>query len=296
MRLASGMARKVIALGLERMRDLGLASKRAFGCNAGTGRLEAASTEPLDGVRVRRPEVSATTALFLDLDGTLIEIAPTPEGVTVPTGLVAMLADLSLRLEGAVAIVTGRQITDIDRLLTPLAPIGAGVHGAEMRATPAGNIELRAEAVDAAIVDAVRRLASREPGTIVELKAVSIAVHYRANPSAGTRIEAALLRLLDGGPEHLILSHGRKVFEIVPRHVSKGAALADLMQLPTFRGRKPIMIGDDVTDQSAFEMALRLGGVGLKVAGEQFAPEEADFASPAEVRNWLAATKGSFAS
>jgi trehalose 6-phosphate phosphatase len=245
---------------------------------------------------LRRPEVSATTALFLDLDGTLIEIAPTPEGVTVPVGLVSLLADLSLRLGGAVAIVTGRPIADVDRLLAPLAPIGAGVHGAEMRTTPAGRVELRAQAVDAAIADAVRRLASREPGTIVELKTASIAVHYRANPSAGPRIEAALLRLLDGGPEHLILSHGRKVFEIVPRHVSKGAALADLMSLPAFRGRKPIMIGDDVTDQSAFAMAEHLGGVGLKVAGGQFAAAEADFASPEEVRAWLATMKGSIAS
>ena len=196
---------------------------------------------------------SVSSALFLDLDGTLIDIAQTPDGVFIPNDLVALLDNLTYRLDGALAIVTGRPIADIDRFLAPLAPVAAGIHGAELRTACHGEIELGGEPIDATVVDAVRRLAKTEVGIVVETKRVSIAVHYRLAPSAKPRIEASLRRILDDGPDHLILCPGRKVFEIVPRHVSKGAALETLLALPAFRGRQPVMIGDDVSDQSAFE-------------------------------------------
>ncbi len=228
-------------------------------------------------------------ALFLDLDGTLIDIAPMPDGVTIPDGLVALLDKLTQGLDGALAIVTGRPIADIDRFLAPLAPVVAGVHGAEFRTARNGEIEHTAEPIADAVVDAVKKLAKAQAGITVEIKRASIAVHYRLAPAAEPRIEAALRRIIEARPDHLILCRGRKVLEIVPRHISKGAALETLLSLPAFRGRRPIMIGDDVTDLSAFAAATRLGGVGFKVAGELFSPAEADFAGPAAVRGWLAA-------
>lgn len=228
-------------------------------------------------------------ALFLDLDGTLIEIAATPDSVIVPDGLVKILSDLERGLGGAFAIVTGRPISDVDRFLAPFAPAAAGIHGAELRSQCDGHIEATAPPIDRSIVDAVHRLANSEPSVIVEEKRASIAVHHRLAPAAGPRLQAALERILEQGPDHLILCPGRKVLEVVPRQVSKGTALEHILSLPRFRGRRPIMIGDDRSDETAFAAAVRLGGCGLKVAGENFSIEAADFANPAEVRAWLAA-------
>lgn len=231
---------------------------------------------------------TSSIALFLDLDGSLIDIAPTPDDVVIPAGLADVLAAATLRVNGALAILTGRPMLDVDRFLAPLVPIAAGVHGAEMRVVPGGAIERRAGPIEQAVVDAVRDLARQEAGTIVELKPASVALHYRLAPTSAARLETALQRILDDGLDHLILARGRQVLEIVPRHISKGAALEAIMGLPAFAGRRPIMIGDDIPDVSAFEAALRLGGSGLKVAGEQFSLAEADFAGPADVRAWLA--------
>lgn len=231
-------------------------------------------------------------ALFIDLDGTLIDIAPSPDEVVIAAGLPSLLARVTQQLDGAFAVLTGRPIADVDRFLAPLLPLAAGVHGAEVRSMIGAAVERRAEPVEAHIVKAVRGVAEREPGAIVELKPASIAVHYRLAPRSEAKIEEALRRILADGLDHLILCRGRKVLEIVPRHVSKGAALEAFMALPPFHGRRPIMIGDDISDLSAMDAAVRLGGRGLKVAGEQFSAAESDFSSPATVRAWLAAQAG----
>jgi len=235
----------------------------------------------------------ANSALFLDVDGTLIEIASTPDGVIIPDGLAALLAAVGRRLDGALAILTGRPIADVDRFLDPLRPIAAGIHGAELRRSRGGEVFLQSQPVNAALIAAVKRVADAEPGTIFELKPASVAIHYRLVPSAEPRVEAALRRVLEDGQEHFILCRGRKVLEIVPKHVSKGAALETIMGLPEFRGRRPIMSGDDLSDISAIEAATRLGGRGFTVAGEQFRGSDANFTGPAAVRQWLAGQAGS---
>jgi trehalose 6-phosphate phosphatase len=132
-------------------------------------------------------------------------------------------------------------------------------------------------------------LSDLAPGVVVETKVYSIAVHYRLAPSVEPQIEAALQGIVAGSPDHYILCPGRCVIEIVPRHVSKGVAVDTLMALPTFKGRRPIMVGDDVPDESALAAAVRHGGLGLRVAGEHFGGR-ADFDGPASVRAWLAST------
>jgi trehalose 6-phosphate phosphatase len=228
-------------------------------------------------------------ALFLDLDGTLLDIAPTPDDVLVPDRLVALLEALTRQMGGALAIISGRAIETIDRLLSPLAPVAAGAHGAEMRETPGGEIGWCAGPVDAALAAAVHRLAKPYGGVIVEIKPGSIAVHYRLALEAEAVISAGMERIVADGGEDLTLRRGRKVLEIVRRDISKGVALDRLMALPIFGGRRPVMIGDDIADLSAFDAARRHGGLGLRVAGEQFGAVEADFAGPAAVRAWLAA-------
>ncbi|MGE0034801.1 MAG: trehalose-phosphatase [Xanthobacteraceae bacterium] len=226
-------------------------------------------------------------ALFLDIDGTLIDVAAAPDCVIVPMELPPLLARLAASLDGALAIVTGRPILDVDRFLAPQRFIVAGVHGAELRLAPDGAIQSRAEPLDPALIAAIAQLVQLDPGVIVELKQFSIAVHYRMAPAARLRIAAELQKILDSGPDHLILCKGRAVFEVVPKHISKGGAIDVLLQLPVFRGRRPIMIGDDISDLSAFEAVVRHGGLALRVAGEHFPRDMAEFDGPAHVRTWL---------
>jgi trehalose 6-phosphate phosphatase len=227
-------------------------------------------------------------ALFLDLDGTLIDVAPRPELVVIPPDLVTLLSRLSAGFNGAVAIVTGRPISDLNRFLAPLQPIAAGIHGAELRTVLNGEVNRIVAPMEAWVVAAVRQLCDIAPGVIVECKTYSIAVHYRLAPAAEPAIEAGLQAILANSPDHLILCPGRKVIEVVPKGIAKGAALEALLELPQFRGRRPIMIGDDVPDHSALDAAVRRGGLGLRVAGEHFPGNSADFAGPSQVRTWLA--------
>jgi trehalose 6-phosphate phosphatase len=226
-------------------------------------------------------------ALFLDLDGTVFDIAASPTEVGTPPGLTTTLGRLQAALDGAVAVLTGRQIEEVDRLLTPLRLTAAGVHGAELRLEPEGTIEVASDTVPTPLLAAVEQLADATPGLLVEPKGVSIAVHYRAAPDMERMLKTALLGLLDSHQSQLVLSHGRRVFELTPRSSTKGTALARLMEQSRFRGRVPVMIGDDMPDEAALDTAARLGGVGLKVKGEHFARGTAHFSGPADVRRWL---------
>lgn len=226
-------------------------------------------------------------ALFLDLDGTVLDIAQAPAEVTTPPDLTPALRRLQAKLDGAVAILTGRKIADVDRLLAPLRLPAAGVHGSEFRLDPDGDIEIGSSTVPAALVDAVEDFVSSIPGLLVEHKDISIAVHYRAVPQMASELQAELRRLLDRHANQLVLSHGRRVFELVPEGASKGTALARLMQNRRFRERIPVVIGDDMSDEAALAVAAELGGLGLKVRGEHFASGETHFGGPSEVRNWL---------
>lgn len=226
-------------------------------------------------------------AVFLDFDGTLVDIASTPDGVLVPDDLKATLTRLASVLEGALAILTGRQIADIDRFLGPLNLIAAGVHGAEMRTSVDADVVQSDHVIEPEIAAAIWKLAEISPGIIVENKRASMAVHYRLAPDARTQLGEELRSILRSNPDRLVVRPGRKVFEVLPLDVSKGKALGHLMTLPVFKGRRPIMIGDDVSDESAFEAAVDLGGHALRVAGEHFSAGIADFRGVDDVLAWL---------
>lgn len=226
-------------------------------------------------------------ALFLDVDGTLIELAATPEAVIVPDGLIALLQRLALGLDGAMAIVTGRLISDIDHLLSPLRLAAAGVHGAEMRLEPDQEIERVTAGLPDEIVQTMRRLALDIPGVIAEPKGGGLALHYRLAPAAERSILATLTAVIERHAGAFELVPGKKIFEVVPSGLSKGTALAKLAALPTFRDRVPIMIGDDIGDEAAFAVAEGRHGFGLRVAGEYYHPETADFSGPKAVMSWL---------
>ena len=225
-------------------------------------------------------------ALFLDLDGTVLDIAQVPEEVTTPPDLTAALGRLQARLDGALAVLTGRKIEDVDRLLSPLRLTAAGVTGAK-------SVLSRKVTSRPAVVrfrrGSSRRSRNLSPRPLVLLeKGISIAVHYRAVPKMQPALETELRRLLGRYGSRLALSHGRRVFELVPDGATKGTALARLMRSPRFRQRVPVVIGDDQPDEAALTVAAERGGLGHKVGGEHFHAGGTHFKGPGEVRKWLA--------
>lgn len=220
-------------------------------------------------------------ALLLDIDGTLLDIAPEPDAVVVPPSLLKDLGKLQVKLGGALALVTGRPIENIDRLFHPLILPASGVHGAEWRI----GTELRGRKyLPEAIRQAVLSCASRYPGLTVEDKIYSIAVHYRNAPALAQIVEQFLKEILASSSEPLAALKGKMVFELVYREYDKGTAIDLLMKHPPFAGRRPVFIGDDETDDFALRMCEKLSGAGARVGTN---PGDI-FASPAEVRRWIA--------
>lgn len=206
-------------------------------------------------------------ALFLDIDGTLIDIAETPDRVFVPYELPEQLAELSSRLEGALALVSGRSIESIDKLFDPYRFPAAGLHGTEIRSR--GNGEIDRGILDEWRLDGARQelndLARNWPGMIVEDKGIAIAVHYRQAPEAFSQVDARIGTLLEQIGSGWVRQDGKMVVEIHPGESNKGTAAAKLMNVTPFSGRIPIAIGDDLTDERMFEYVNKAGGRSIKV-------------------------------
>ncbi len=226
-------------------------------------------------------------ALFLDFDGTLVDIAPSPAAAVAPPALPGLLARLAAGLDGALAVVSGRRIADIDLRLRPFLGRAAGVHGAELRLDPDGGVQ-QTLGLDPSVLARVRDLTAADPRLLIEDKRELVAIHYRgaedAEPGLGLTLEAFVATAPDG----LLLLRGRKVFEIMRAHVSKGEAVSRFLETAPFAGRRPVMIGDDRTDVAAIDACIARGGYGFRVAGELFPAAEADFPGPEAVRAWLA--------
>jgi trehalose 6-phosphate phosphatase len=228
-------------------------------------------------------------ALFIDIDGTLLGMASTPDAVSVPAGLVPLLGRLAAGLDGAVALLTGRRIADADRLFAPLRLAASGVHGTELRAEPEGPVSTLAPAMPAGMLQAMHDLEGLAEGILVEPKGAGLAVHYRNAPGARDALEARAAAIAAACPDKFAVRKGRMVIEVVPEGFSKGTALALLASRPPFKGRRPVMIGDDAGDEVALAAAERLGGLALRVAGEHFGPASADFTGVDSVCAWLEA-------
>ena len=226
--------------------------------------------------------LDAGDALFLDFDGTLAEIGPDPDAIALPPDTAAALARLAVRLDGALALLSGRDIRDLAGR-TPGELWRLGGHGLETMPPGAGM-----PAAPPALADAVLaplRAATATPGVRLELKGPVAALHYRAAPDA----EAGCLAAADAAAAlapGLVVQAGKMVVEVKPDAAHKGTALRRLMQAPPFRGRRPVMLGDDTTDEDAIAAAQALGGLGVKVGpGESAARWRTP--SPASVRAWI---------
>jgi trehalose 6-phosphate phosphatase len=246
--------------------------------------------EPAATARSRVEQLIAAgspVALFLDIDGTLLDVALTPSTVHVPPELAELLGTISTRLSGALAIVTGRPIAEADRLLNPLKLTAAGVHGAEIRLSATQDVMSLTPAFDPSLRIDIKTAADSMPGIVMEDKGTGIALHYRLAPELRDSLLLTLETLIPKYPGQFTICEGRKVVEVLPVGFSKGRALRQLAALPQFINRIPIMIGDDIADIDAFLVAESMGGFGLKVAGENFSAAEASFSGPAEVLAWL---------
>jgi trehalose 6-phosphate phosphatase len=228
------------------------------------------------------------TALLLDVDGTLIDIAATPAGVVVTPTLPTTLGRLLKDSGGALALVSGRTIDTLDRLFTELRLPAIGGHGAEMRIAAGGP---RLKGGPLSLSESVRRqlhlLATADPRVLVEDKSYSIALHYRRvfQQEAFLKKEVAAIVSAEAANDIEIL-FGKAVIEIKSKRFSKGSAVCELMTCPPFAGRTPLFIGDDVTDESVFGILPKLAGHGYAV-GNSVPGVQRTFRSPKDVRSWL---------
>jgi trehalose 6-phosphate phosphatase len=227
-------------------------------------------------------------ALFLDFDGTLVDIASRPHSVIVSNELRTLLVRLCDTLSGAMALLSGRTITDIDVTLSVALPNIAGVHGHELRRDSVFQRDSSDAAPMCAAAEELRALDRRGMlPALVENKGASLALHYRHAPgSAGEVLRIAR----DIAKAHgLALLEGKMVIELLTSATNKGDALSAFMQEPVFAGRMPIMIGDDVTDEHAFQSARARGGLGVFVGPPRQSAADFNLPNPTAVRTWLAA-------
>ena len=228
------------------------------------------------------PALPARAALLLDMDGTLLDIAPTPSAVVVPPDLHATLRSLRDRLGGAVAVVSGRPIEQIEALLDDAPYAVAGEHGAAIRHAPGQSPERPdLPGVPPDWLDQAARVVAGYRGVLLERKAHGFVLHYRLEPEAGPALRQALQSILGEAHALFTIMPAHMAWELKPRGADKGIAVHNLMARPPFAGRVPVYVGDDVTDEDGMRAAEQLGGLGLRV--------QDTFTDPAGVRAWLAA-------
>lgn len=237
-------------------------------------------------------------ALFLDVDGTLVAIAPRPHEVRVDPELPLLLGGLRSACDGALALVSGRRLADIDGLFSPLRLPAAGVHGWQRRR--ADGAPVVAEEPTEMLRPLRRGLAvwaATRPGLLFEDKGGSLALHYRLAPEHGPGLRR-LARRLVARETQLRMIDGRKVIEVLPLGIDKGTAIAAFLAEPPFAGRLPVYAGDDTTDEDGFRVVNRLGGITIRVAAPELGdlPSTARYAVPsvAALRRWLAAVAERF--
>ena len=235
----------------------------------------------------RPPVVADGISLFLDMDGVLAPMAPTPDAVGPVARRTAVLKAVDARLAGRVAIVSGRTIAEIDRISDNALVSGSGVHGLERRLKD-GSIQRRpADAGVARALTAFRAFAADRPGVIVEDKGVSVGLHYRLAPDAAEAARALARDLAD--QTGLTCQPGHMVLELKTPGADKGTAVAAFMREAPFKGAAPVMLGDDLTDEYGFEAAAALGGYGVLVGPERKTAARYRLNDVDDVLTWLEA-------
>lgn len=230
-----------------------------------------------------KPALTHRHALFLDLDGTLLDLAPTPAQVVAPPGLDTLLTGLAAQRDGALAILSGRTLADIDAVTGTILPAGAE-HGFLLRdATGTITRPIAESANRPAWRAALEQAALTMQGVAIELKTYTLVAHFRQAPERGPELRAAIEAMIAGDPSVELLG-AHMAWEIRPKGADKGSALRWFMRRKPFAGKVPVFVGDDVTDEAAIEAAAALGGIGLHVARDFGGETRA-------VRAWLEAAR-----
>jgi trehalose 6-phosphate phosphatase len=229
------------------------------------------------------------TAILLDIDGTLLDLAPTPREVWVPPGLAKTLHRLLERTSGALAMVSGRSLNDIDLIFAPDQFPAVGGHGAEMRIeTDSDAVATHAPPMDKELKRRLAAIAKLSPGILLEDKGYSLALHYRLAPHAEKAIYAAVSLIRADLPNAPIeVLPGKCVCEIKHSGFNKASGVRELMTREPFRGRRPLFVGDDVTDETVFSIMADLGGLAFSV-GRRARGVAGYFDDPSDLRAWLA--------
>jgi trehalose 6-phosphate phosphatase len=228
-------------------------------------------------------------AILLDIDGTLLDLAPTPREVWVPPGLASTLARLLTRTSGALALVSGRSLNDIDLIFAPEQFPAVGGHGAEMRISADSEaVATHAPPMDKELKRRLAAIAKLSPGILLEDKGYSLALHYRLAPHAEKAIYEAVSLIRSDLPNAPIeVLPGKCVCEIKHSGFTKATGVRELMTREPFKGRRPLFIGDDVTDETVFAIMPDLGGLAFSV-GRRTRGVAGHFDEPRDVREWLA--------
>lgn len=226
-------------------------------------------------------------AILLDIDGTILDLAPSPQQIRVPAGLRRTLVRLDELSGGAVALVSGRSLRDIDLIFAPLELAAIGGHGAELRVTAGAKALQRATPLPVALKRRLARLTELGPGILAEDKGYSLALHYRLAPEKADALHAAVRRICaDAVAGTVDILPGKFVVEVKRAGVSKATAVRELMTHAPFADRRPIFIGDDTTDEPVFGIISQFGGLGFSVG--RVAPNvNGHFDEPESVRAWL---------
>jgi trehalose 6-phosphate phosphatase len=249
------------------------------------------SAPPFMGATVDRLRALAEgpSALFLDVDGTILDLAERPDDVVTPPGLVTTLLRTERKLAGALALISGRPIEDLDRLFEPLRLRASGVHGAEMRFDPGGPpiSALGARELPQSLLADLTQVVAAFPGAFVENKRFSFTVHYRLALEAARPLREAVMRLVDSAKVAVDVMNAHYALELKAPGCDKGGAIAAFLSTPPFRDRTPIFVGDDATDESGFAVVAARGGYAFSV-GARRPGAIATFPQPSAVRGWLA--------
>lgn len=232
-----------------------------------------------------RSDLLDGAALFLDFDGTLVDLAETPDSIRVSPALEPMLQRLQRRLGGRLAIVSGRSLADLERHLPASGIAFSGSHGLELRLAGGSALPLSVPAGLDDACDKVRAFAAGADGLLVEEKPAGIALHYRRAPAEGPRVEAFMGAL--ARRHGFAVQRGKMVVELIPMGATKGDALRAFMTEPHFAGARPVFVGDDLTDEHGFIAAVALGGAGVLIGPERPTAARYRLPSVAAVADWL---------
>lgn len=232
------------------------------------------------------PVARSDWAYFLDFDGTLLDLAETPDAIHVDAALPALLIALHQACSGAVALVSGRALADLDRRLDVPLP-KAGQHGLERR-DAAGRLWVHAAPLPAkqAIRVALAPVLDRYSGLLLEDKGLTLALHYRQAPQLAAYVHRLIDRMVAEVGENLVVQEGKCIVEVKPAGVDKGTAVAEYLAEPPFEGRRPVFIGDDKTDEHAFAVVNERNGISIGVGPGQFSARY-HLPDVIAVRTWL---------